>query len=766
MSTTRTRAEIIADNNKRKERILNVLNVAENYYAQKGDENTVKNIQVQKKNLEENKFSIVVVGEFSAGKSTLLNAMMGRRMLPSFTQETTATVNFLRGKNEAPNNEPGIVYYNDGTHKVLPDTELKTIEKFVSTRGEDVANKVNHLDIYLDSKFLKDGATLIDSPGLNGIAKGHKEITENQIKRSNASIFVLNGGQPGSETDFIALRNLRENINKIFIVLNKIDMIKEDEEETVDSVIDGVKKNYKKEFPEVTEEPVIYPVSARRALKEREEAKGNVEDAEKMDEFESALFEFMSSDKKYVEQLRSPIKQVDNFLSASIQELNENKEVLEAKTDSDEIHQKIVKLTEEIEVDRSTNRDVQREIANKLNIVFKDVTNTLRVDVEKYIESSLQRLEDYEDTEALEEYVSGFESSFTRKLRSVTENSKEELQSSIEDIVREQYVERSLELSEKLDDINIFSEIKPNEKFELPTDFGEVGLSKMQDERAKLEEKIDQLKQQANNASDNLSKIRGRKREQEKLEEELRIKEQSLERFEQSMIRNRPRVLHSIEEEFEEQERGGIIGWAGDILFGKKVVPVTRNVVDDSERRQYEDENRKRADEKRKEILEIRRRNRSSNSLEEEYEVAGTQAKRADAELRQAQEEWIRLVEEQKDKLNEQGKRQLRKLKRLFEDYCTDTLSNVLQSTKKNMRSAKKEYAKLIDELINANIEQKIKNKKKHLENLETQLQSSEDERNAQLAKVEEELVQLNEMLEQVNDVKAEVESIRPESAM
>lgn len=764
--STRTRAEIVADNNNRKERILNVLNAAENYYAQKGDENTVKNIQVQKKNLEENKFSIVVVGEFSAGKSTLLNAMMGRRMLPSFTQETTATVNFLRGKNEAPNNEPGIVYYNDGTYEVLPDTELKTIEKFVSTKGEDVASTVNHLDVYLDSEFLKDGVMLVDSPGLNGVAEGHKEITENQIKRSNASIFMFDATRPGSKTDFDTLGNLRENVNKIFILLNKVDMIKEDEGETVDSVIEGVKKSYKKMFPEVTEEPEIYPVSAGTALRNRE--KGITED-KYLDKFESALFEFMSSDKKYVEQLRSPIKQVDSFLSTSIQELNENKEVLEAKTDSEEIYQKIAKLTEEIEADRSGNRDAQREIANKLNIVFKDVTNMLRVDVEKYIESSLQRLEDYEDyedTEALGDYVSGFESSFTRKLRSITENSKEELQSSVEDIVREQYVERSLELGEKLDDINMFSEIKPNERFELPTDFGEVGLSKMQDERAKLKEKIEQLKQQANNASDNLAKVRGRKREQEKLEEVLRKKEQNLENFEQSMIKNRPKVLHSIEQGYEAQKRGGIIGWLGDALVGKKKVPITRNVVDDSERRQYDEERGKELAERRKEILELRRRNVSGNGLEEEYEVAETQEKRADAELIQAQEELIHLVKEQKDKLNEQGKRQLRKLKRLFEDYCTDTLSDILQSMKKNMRSAKKEYAKLIDDLINANIEQKIKSKKKHLENLETQLQSSEDERNAQLAKVEEELVQLNEMLEQVNDVKAEVESIRPENVM
>lgn len=764
--STRTRAEIVADNNNRKERILNVLNAAENYYAQKGDENTVKNIQVQKKNLEENKFSIVVVGEFSAGKSTLLNAMMGRRMLPSFTQETTATVNFLRGKNEAPNNEPGIVYYNDGTYEVLPDTELKTIEKFVSTKGEDVASTVNHLDVYLDSEFLKDGVMLVDSPGLNGVAEGHKEITENQIKRSNASIFMFDATRPGSKTDFDTLGNLRENVNKIFILLNKVDMIKEDEGETVDSVIEGVKKSYKKMFPEVTEEPEIYPVSAGTALRNRE--KGITEDRY-LDKFESALFEFMSSDKKYVEQLRSPIKQVDSFLSTSIQELNENKEVLEAKTDSEEIHQKIAKLTEEIEADKSGNRDAQREIANKLNIVFKDVTNMLRVDVEKYIESSLQRLEDYEDyedTEALGDYVSGFESSFTRKLRSITENSKEELQSSVEDIVREQYVERSLELGEKLDDINMFSEVKPNERFELPTDFGEVGLSKMQDERAKLKEKIEQLKQQANNASDNLAKIRGRKREQEKLEEVLRKKEQNLESFEQSVIKNRPEVLHSIEQGYEAQKRGGIIGWIGDALVGKKKVPITRNVVDDSERRQYDEEKSKQLAERRKEILELRRRNVSGNGLEEEYEVAETQEKRADAELIQAQEELIHLVKEQKDKLNEQGKRQLRKLKRLFEDYCTDTLSDILQSMKKNMRSAKKEYAKLIDDLINANIEQKIKSKKKHLENLETQLQSSEDERNAQLAKVEEELVQLNEMLEQVNDVKVEVESIRPENVM
>lgn len=50
----RTRADIVAENNKRKEKIIGLLNLAEQYYAQKGDENTVKNIQIQKRNLDLN----------------------------------------------------------------------------------------------------------------------------------------------------------------------------------------------------------------------------------------------------------------------------------------------------------------------------------------------------------------------------------------------------------------------------------------------------------------------------------------------------------------------------------------------------------------------------------------------------------------------------------------------------------------------------------------------------------------------------------------
>lgn len=186
----------------RKNQVLDLLLSAKDYYAKEESADKAEIFETLYNELLNGEFSIVVVGEFSAGKSTLLNALMGERILPSFTNETTATVNFLRHSEKASNGEAGRVYYNNGDEESLKDATLATIEKFVSTRGDDVAKKVDHLDLYLDSEFLKDGVTLVDSPGLNGVADGHREITEAQILKSHASIFLFNSDHPGSKTDF------------------------------------------------------------------------------------------------------------------------------------------------------------------------------------------------------------------------------------------------------------------------------------------------------------------------------------------------------------------------------------------------------------------------------------------------------------------------------------------------------------------------------------------------------------------------------------
>ena len=157
---------------------------------------------------------------------------MRRRILPTFSDEATATVNFLCHTSRAPDGEAGIVYYRDPAveKKVLLELSPKVLEQVVSTRGntneQQIATSVDHVDLFLDSDFLKDGVKLVDSPGLNGMAEHHREITEKQVKESHACIFLFSADHPGSKTDFEFLGELKKQSDNIFLVLNKIDNIK------------------------------------------------------------------------------------------------------------------------------------------------------------------------------------------------------------------------------------------------------------------------------------------------------------------------------------------------------------------------------------------------------------------------------------------------------------------------------------------------------------------------------------------------------------
>ena len=186
-------------------------------------------LQRSRKQLDE-LFLLVIVGEFNAGKTAFLNAMLGQRLLKEGVTPTTDQIHLLR--------------FGDELQQKQLDNDLLTVELPV-----DWLREVN----------------LVDTPGTNAVIQRHQEITEHFVPRSDLVLFITSADRPFSESERAFLEQIRQWGKKIVIVVNKIDLIENDEERQ--QVLDFVSVNTRQLLGV---EPQIFAVSARLALQAKE----------------------------------------------------------------------------------------------------------------------------------------------------------------------------------------------------------------------------------------------------------------------------------------------------------------------------------------------------------------------------------------------------------------------------------------------------------------------------------------------------------------
>ncbi len=172
-------------------------------------------------------FLLVVVGEFNAGKSAFINALMGESLLEEGVTPTTTKVNILR--------------YGQETGK-------KTLSENVES-------------LTLDADYLKE-ISIVDTPGTNAIVREHEEITSLFVPRSDLILFVTSADRPYTESERIFLEQIQSWGKKVVMVINKIDILQTPE--SLEEILAFVAENAKKILKVV---PEIFPVSAQQALK-------------------------------------------------------------------------------------------------------------------------------------------------------------------------------------------------------------------------------------------------------------------------------------------------------------------------------------------------------------------------------------------------------------------------------------------------------------------------------------------------------------------
>ncbi len=228
--------------------------------------------------LEEERFVLVVLGEFNHGKSTFVNALLGASVLPAGITPTTATINHLVYADK-PCAKAVLL---DETQRVV---DPKALSEWVTIEGSK-AEKVRYVEVGWPADILRDRVTLVDTPGVNDINEARAEITYNYIPRADAVLFLLDSSQvlKQSERSFLEQRILRRSRDKLLFVIGKADLLSPEERaEATRYVRDNLQ-------PLLGTEPMIFPVSARLHLSGRSDESG-------IPELKSYLARYLSNER-------------------------------------------------------------------------------------------------------------------------------------------------------------------------------------------------------------------------------------------------------------------------------------------------------------------------------------------------------------------------------------------------------------------------------------------------------------------------------------
>ncbi|MBI5954949.1 MAG: dynamin family protein [Chloroflexi bacterium] len=278
-------------------------------------------------------FLVVVVGEFNAGKSALVNAILGEKVLAEGVTPTTTRVTLIRWGEE---------------------------------KSERIVDEGYALVSY-PLPFLK-AVNIVDSPGTNAIIREHERLTDEFVPRSDLVLFVTSADRPLTESERQFLQRILDWGKKVVFVLNKADIF-----ETPSALQEAEEYVRKHAAVALGEQPVLFPVSAKlaqRAASETNEAERlRLRSASGLDQLEAYIFTRLDDTTRLKIKLNNPlgvadrlIEQAENLVQVQSDDLKED------KTTVDSLENSISSYEHEVGIERSPRMAEVENILHKLEI--------------------------------------------------------------------------------------------------------------------------------------------------------------------------------------------------------------------------------------------------------------------------------------------------------------------------------------------------------------------------------------------------------------
>ncbi len=242
--------------------------------------------------LQDNRYQVLVVGEAKRGKSSFINALLGRAILPTDVDIATSQVFLV---NQAAQ-EAYRIRFEDGSTEAISAADLPRYGSQVLADIEGTPRLdqiIRWIEVDAPARFLPDGVSLLDTPGLGSLFAAHGQITQRFIPQADAVIYVLDSGQPIGQADLDSIAAILEVTGSLFFIQTRIDQFRKEQWQALQARNEQV---LHERFAGQLADARVWPISSTNLMKAAETQDADYEIVSRHREVAAALKTFLLLD--------------------------------------------------------------------------------------------------------------------------------------------------------------------------------------------------------------------------------------------------------------------------------------------------------------------------------------------------------------------------------------------------------------------------------------------------------------------------------------